>query len=793
MIYVIGTGPAGVSAATALAKARNPVTLLDVGHSLESEPQLVVTRMSLLDKAEWQTADLETIRERMKSTTKGVRLKYAFGSDFPYRDAEKGIGLVRRNADLVPSYALGGLSNVWGAAIMSNLQTDIEDWPVTIGDLAPHYRAVHQFMPLAAVHDNLAEKFPLYSEPSPVPISAQAKGLLEDLQSHPISGLQYGRSRLAVKSACTRCGLCMYGCPYGYIYNSAETVRWLVEQFGVRYQPGVIVRRLEERNGQVVIEASTGRQRIQLTGDRVFLAAGVLSSTRIVLESQEAEARPVPVRDSQYYLFPLIRTKREPGASREQLHTLSQVFLEIHDPAISPFTIHLQCYTYNDLYPEVFRSMLGPLVEFLPLNIMIERLVLVQGYLHSAHSPPMKLTLKNGSLQLLGQQNQAALVVIRKVMKTLRPLGLALNPVLTKPGRGFHSGGTLPMRYSPAPLETDTLGRPYGLEKVHVVDASVLPSIPATTITYTAMANAHRIASHYDRAVSSPRRHAPRVAITGANGYVGGALADFLSKQGLAVVSLVRQPLGAAHRFCLGEVPSPEALRGVEFLVHAAYDFLAMNPAAQAETNIEGSRKLLEAASDAGIRHGVFISSLSAFSGCTSLYGRTKLVIENIAREIGWDIVRPGLVYGPRPGGMIQSLQNLARHRVIPLVDDGSQIQYLAHQEDLGRLVYHLLSSKGSAPRTVPAAHSSAVTMRSIISEVAPVKPVFISVPWRLIWAGLKCKESIGLKSRLSSDSLISLLNPPPVLDFTALKMTGIEFQPFGSNARSPLHERPHR
>jgi choline dehydrogenase-like flavoprotein len=31
------------------------------------------------------------------------------------------------------------------------------------------------------------------------------------------------------------------------------------------------------------------------------------------------------------------------------------------------------------------------------------------------------------------------------------------------------------------------------LHRVHVVDASVLPSVPATTITYTIMANAHRI------------------------------------------------------------------------------------------------------------------------------------------------------------------------------------------------------------------------------------------------------------------------------------------------------------
>ncbi len=72
-----------------------------------------------------------------------------------------------------------------------------------------------------------------------------------------------------------------------------------------------------------------------------------------------------------------------------------------------------------------------------------------------------------------------------------------LTPVsrLGQPGSSFHCGGTFPMRKAPAALETDALGRISGLERVHIVDASVLPSIPATTITLSVMANAHRIAS----------------------------------------------------------------------------------------------------------------------------------------------------------------------------------------------------------------------------------------------------------------------------------------------------------
>jgi choline dehydrogenase-like flavoprotein len=62
-----------------------------------------------------------------------------------------------------------------------------------------------------------------------------------------------------------------------------------------------------------------------------------------------------------------------------------------------------------------------------------------------------------------------------------------------QPGRGFHTGGTFPMRSKPGAFETDVLGRPYGFSKVHLVDSSVFPSLPATTITLSVMANAHRI------------------------------------------------------------------------------------------------------------------------------------------------------------------------------------------------------------------------------------------------------------------------------------------------------------
>jgi len=74
----------------------------------------------------------------------------------------------------------------------------------------------------------------------------------------------------------------------------------------------------------------------------------------------------------------------------------------------------------------------------------------------------------------------------------LLPL-LSVSP----PGRGAHNGGTFPMSRKPGEFETDIWGRLPAHQRIHIVDASVFPSIPAPTITYTLMANAHRIAAGY--------------------------------------------------------------------------------------------------------------------------------------------------------------------------------------------------------------------------------------------------------------------------------------------------------
>jgi len=516
MHYVIGSGPAGVACAKALLARGARVVMLDAGLELEPERAQIARRLAAQPPVKWAAADRAILKSAIVANASGLANKLAFGSNYPYAETEEKIPWTGRGVGLCPSLALGGFSNVWGAAMLPNRDEDMADWPVKNAELAPHYRAVLGFTGLAAQRDDLEELFPLHSERiQALPPSRQAELFLGNLQRHReyLRGLgwRFGRARVAVRAAagpqgpgCNRCALCMSGCPYGCIYNAADTVREMRQGKKLSYQRDVIVTKLREEAGKVFIEGFHRRTRAPLKFEaaRVYLAPGVIPTAQILLRSQNDYDQPLTLRDSQYFLFPIVMARRTRDARAEALYTLSQIFIELNQPDISRHTVHLQIYTYSDIIGAAVRKTLGVLESFAPH--LEDRLLVVQGFLHSSESQHMEMTLRRDGpgdrLNVDAVPNPKSRRIVRKVMRELfeqavKLRGLVLPPMLQfeKPGRGYHSGGSLPMRPQPGKFESDVLGRPHGWANVHVVDASVLPSIPATTITFSVMANAHRI------------------------------------------------------------------------------------------------------------------------------------------------------------------------------------------------------------------------------------------------------------------------------------------------------------
>lgn len=518
---VIGSGPAGVSAAMALLAKGRRVVMLDGGVRLEEDREALVREMRSLDPEGWTDTQLSAIKEGMESGLGGIPLKRLYGSDFPYQDVGKFVDLRYDGADMTMSLAQGGLSNVWGSVVLPFAQSDIDDWPIAIADLETYYRKVFSFVPLAAVEDDLSGVLPLFSDRhTPLNCSRQADAFARDLDRSrgrlSRKGITFGGSRLAVDAdgrdggpGCAYCGLCLYGCPYDLIYSTSQTLKLLQADPNFTYVPDVIVDRLEESPGKVVV---MGRNRltgesVEFTAGKVFLGCGVISTTKVLLDSLDAFDRPVTMKDSQYFLVPLLRLKGVGGVTQEHLHTLTQICMELHDERISHRGIHISVYSHSDLFESVVKSALGPIAKLAPsvVNALLGRILVCGGYLHSDDSMSIQMRLQRAVgdaapvMTMTGVANPRMRKVVRGVLMKLISCaqefrGFPAFPVVRigMPGRGYHAGGTFPMSRQPGEFECDSLGRPAGMRRVHVADATCFPSIPATNITLTVMANAYR-------------------------------------------------------------------------------------------------------------------------------------------------------------------------------------------------------------------------------------------------------------------------------------------------------------
>jgi choline dehydrogenase-like flavoprotein len=517
MYCVIGSGPAAISAAMALVKRGLPVTILDAGKRLEPERQGVLNRLAAEKPENWSAADLDRLRGDDQSNKHGaIHSKMTYGSEYPYEDVAEPLIADRAHAPFHYSMARGGLSNVWGASLLPSHQSDLADWPITAEELAPHYRAVLGFMPSTGVRDELEELLPTFVEQeNPLNPSRQIDNFLGDLRKRREllrkAGIAFGRSRVAATAqGCVYCGLCLYGCPYSLIYSSAHTLQSMVKSAKIDYRPGQIVEKLERSGDGVVIHArDLAGNPLTILAKHVFVGAGVLPSAWLALNSLGIYDEPVTMLDSQYFIFPFFRFFRTPHVDREQLHSMVQAFLEIQDPRVSRHLVHVEVFSYSDFLK---RALMDTGLRFILFNRwmqsqMFDRLLVLQCFLHSDESSRLILKLKRdeqGRPKLDAQPSVEAAArhtAIRAGMKLvtngLKLGGLPVVPAMqfAEPGRSYHSGGTFPMRRSPGRLETDRLGQLPDLPGVHFIDASVFPTIPATTITLTVMANAHRIAT----------------------------------------------------------------------------------------------------------------------------------------------------------------------------------------------------------------------------------------------------------------------------------------------------------
>ena len=510
---IVGTGPSAVSAAMALQRLGQPFLVIDAGFDLEPERESRIEEIARQGAEAWTVEDRRTLFPPPKTSTKGVEKRLAFGSDFPYRVPQT-LEIVSEDCVVDTSHGFGGFGNVWGAAILPYSDNDLVGWPITAADLAASIRRVLQFVPISSEPDDLEQVFPRFDDRDRGLIASEqirllARALERRKPALRRNGIWVGRSRVAVDSAggattCRYCGYCLDGCAYGSIFNP-RNVGKVLRRDGVVRQGSYALEFREQADWVDVVLVDLGSGRLSsIRARRLFLGMGAINSTRIVARSLGLRRRPIRLKDSQYFFFPLFSYR---PASAAPSFTLAELFVEVLNPRIGPYFTHFQVYGLNPIFQQTIRALVPRFLRRPSLLKGVEkRFFLFQGFLHSEHSGGLELTLDSSEqardrVLIRGRTNPDSLRVARGAQRLLRKelLGFGVIPPLylkmVPLGRSFHVGGSFPMGGEDPVFRSDHLGRPAGLERVHLLDAATFPSIPATTITLAIMANADRVIS----------------------------------------------------------------------------------------------------------------------------------------------------------------------------------------------------------------------------------------------------------------------------------------------------------
>lgn len=276
------------------------------------------------------------------------------------------------------------------------------------------------------------------------------------------------------------------------------------------------------------------------------------------------------------------------------------------------------------------------------------------------------------------------------------------------------------------------------------------------------------------------------VAVTGATGLVGRHLCDHLRRSGRDVRALGRdfseppfaEPGIAFHHCDLPGSLDGEALAGAEAVIHCAWATRATDPERARHVNVEGTRRVLEAARARDVERFVFVSSFAAGRPAASSYGRAKKEAEDLLDPRRDLAVRPGLVLAEGAGLYDRIRRLVERVPVVPVVGGDRPVQ-IVHVEDLCLAFERALERDLTGILHV--AHPDPVPFSELLARIADSlgrKRLLVDVPAGPVIAGLRAAERLGLRLPVRSENLLGLLAQEPVETAGDLDRIGLALRP---------------
>lgn len=514
-ILIVGSGLASISACKALIKRGFKPIIYDIGNDLDLSREKIKKKLSNQNHQDWNINDINFITKNNTILKNPIPKKLAFGSNYLY--GSKNSNSIIKNIDPPPfSNAKGGFSVAWGASVLPPDNCDIKDWPLNHVELNKYYKEILKDIPYSGLDDMLSMKFPIIKKPDGnVSLSDGNKKIIESLNNSYLKNSDdflYGQSRLLLnvlnnKNSCKYCGACMSGCVYDSIYKANLDLEKLIKMNKINYYSNKEVLSFEESHNHVVVEYLEENKIKKEKFDKLFVGAGVFNSTKILLKSKKIIDQKAYIKTTHSIILPILSAKGT-ELNWPNINTMPGIFLEFKNTLVSNNWIHVQLSTPNEMVLEKFRFKESKKKLFLSSikKFLINRTYIAHINMHSDLSGHYEISYKIDKnhkhifvTKKINNSNSRTVtkLSLKKLSEILKVIKLYPLNFLSKTSdnfESFHLGSSIPMKIKTKNLlETDLLGRPHQTKNVHIIDSSILPSLPATTIGLVTMANAYRI------------------------------------------------------------------------------------------------------------------------------------------------------------------------------------------------------------------------------------------------------------------------------------------------------------
>jgi nucleoside-diphosphate-sugar epimerase len=278
------------------------------------------------------------------------------------------------------------------------------------------------------------------------------------------------------------------------------------------------------------------------------------------------------------------------------------------------------------------------------------------------------------------------------------------------------------------------------------------------------------------------------IALTGATGFIGSAVARQIDRAGWQVRALVRPQSnrkrqdGIKAQWIEGDLEDAESLRrlvrGASAVVHCAG---AVRGATQNDfnrVNVDGVARLVNVATKAKtVPRFLLMSSLAAREPQLSPYATSKRLGEKAlsqgAGEMPWAALRPSAVYGPGDREMLPLFRSMDRGVAPVLGSEGARFSLL-YVEDLAAAIRRWLDSEIAAARQfeLDDGHPQGYTWETVIDTAARLRggPIVrlhipVLVPQLLAVLNLMAARVIGYAPMLTPGKVRELRHPDWVCD----------------------------